>query len=173
MFACISYFLCGRKVEKEMKKVITRIILWVLVASLMVFIFAMSDQPAEESSATSGNTLKAIFKIIYPGFEDLDETQQQSIIDQNQHFIRKTAHFSLYALMGILISLAMAQHTKRFFFVSYIIGTLYATSDEIHQLYVPGRSGQISDVLLDSSGVMLGCIIIFIIYRSVNRKKAL
>ena len=34
-------------------------------------------------------------------------------------------------------------------------------------------SGQISDVLLDSSGVMLGCIIIFIIYRSVNRKKAL
>ena len=154
-----------------MNKIIIKIILWTLVVSLMAFIFVMSAEPAVESSETSGRTLKIIFGIIYPGFRDLNGEQQQKIIEQNQHFIRKTAHFTLYTVMGILVSLAVAQHIKKFSLISYAIGTLYAVTDEIHQLYVPGRSGQISDVLLDSSGVLLGCIIIFILYRYVNRKK--
>lgn len=155
-----------------MKKVITCIILWSLVIGLMGFIFSMSAEPAAESSETSGNTLRAIFKVIFPGFKDFDEAMQQHIIDQNQYFIRKTAHFSVYTLLGILVSLAMSQHIKRFSLISYGIGTLYAVSDEIHQLYVPGRSGQISDVLLDSAGVALGCIILFILYRSITKKRA-
>ncbi len=155
-----------------MKKIIICIILWLLVVSWMGFIFSMSAQPAVVSSETSGNTLRAIFNVIYPGFKSFDEARQQEIIDQNQHFIRKTAHFSAYTLMGILISLAVAQHISRFSLISYGIGTLYAVSDEIHQTYVPGRSGQISDVLLDSAGVALGCIIIFILYKLIRKKRA-
>ncbi len=155
-----------------MKKIIISIILWALVISLMGFIFSMSAEPAVESTETSGKTLRAIFNIIYRGFKDFDEAKQQYIIEQNQHFIRKTAHFSVYTLLGMLVSLAIAQHTNKFSLISYGTGTLYAISDEIHQLYVPGRSGQISDVLLDSAGVALGCILIFIIYKTVNRKKA-
>ncbi|MBQ3182803.1 MAG: VanZ family protein [Clostridia bacterium] len=155
-----------------MKIIIKCILLWSLVASLMIFIFAMSAEPAAESTETSGRTLRAIFNVIYPGFKNFDEARQQEIIDQNQYFIRKTAHFSVYTLLGMLVSLAIAQHTNKFSLISYGTGTLYAISDEIHQLYVPGRSGQISDVLLDSAGVLLGCILIFIIYKTVNRKKA-
>ncbi len=155
-----------------MKKIIICILLWSLVASLMIFIFAMSAEPAVESTETSGRTLRAIFNVIYPGFKNFDEARQQEIIDQNQYFIRKTAHFSVYTLLGILISLAMAQHIKKFSLISYGIGTIYAISDEIHQLYVPGRSGQISDVILDSAGVALGCIIIFILYKLIIKKRA-
>lgn len=155
-----------------MKKIIVCVVLWALVLGLMGFIFSMSAEPAVVSSETSGNTLRAIFNVIFPGFKDFDEAMQQHIIDQNQYFIRKTAHFSVYTLLGILTSLAVAQHIKRFSLISYAIGTLYAVSDEIHQLYVPGRSGQISDVLLDSAGVALGCVLIFILYKLINKKRA-
>ena len=155
-----------------MKKIIICIILWALVIGWMGFIFSMSAEPAAESTETSGNTLRAIFNIIYPGFKNFDEAKQQHIIEQNQYCIRKTAHFSAYTLLGILISLAMVQHIKKFSLISYGIGTLYAISDEMHQLYVPGRSGQFSDVLLDSAGVALGCIIIFILYKLIIKKRA-
>ncbi|MBR5515267.1 MAG: VanZ family protein [Clostridia bacterium] len=155
-----------------MKRIIIIILLWALVFSCMVLIFTMSSEPAVVSSETSGNTLRAILKIVYPGFRDLEESEQQPIIDKYQHFIRKTAHFTVYTLLGILVSLAMAQHTKSFLLPSYLIGTLYAVSDEIHQLYVPGRSGQISDVLLDSAGVLLGCLLIFILYKLIKKKRA-
>lgn len=155
-----------------MKKLVIKFILWTLVVSLMAFIFVMSSEPATDSSVTSGNTLRVLLNIFYPSFKEMDAVQQQKIIEANQHFIRKTAHFTLYTVMGILVSLAVAQHIKKFSLISYAIGTLYAVTDEIHQLYVPGRSGQLSDVLLDCAGVLLGCIIIFILYRYVNRKKA-
>ena len=155
-----------------MKKIIITILLWALVAGLMGFIFSMSAQPADQSTETSGTTLRAIFKLVYPDFEKLDESRQQEIIEQNQLFIRKAAHFFTYTLLGILVSLAMAQHISKFSLISFVIGTLYAISDEIHQLYVPGRSGQISDVLLDSAGVALGCIIVFILYKLITRKRA-
>ncbi len=155
-----------------MKKILTCIILWILVASLMIFIFSMSAQPAVESSETSGNTIRAILKIIYPAFNNMNEAEQQNIVDQNQHFIRKTAHFSVYTLLGILVSLAMAQHIQRFSLISYGIGTLYAVSDEIHQLFVSGRSCQPSDILLDSAGVALGCLMVFILYKLITKKRA-
>ena len=42
---------------------------------------------------------------------------------------------------------------------AWVVGTLYAASDEIHQLFVPGRSGQLRDVLLDSAGVAAGILL--------------
>ncbi len=63
-----------------MKKIIICIILWSLVIGLMGFIFSMSAEPAVESTETSGNTLRAIFNIIFPGFKDLDEAKQEHII---------------------------------------------------------------------------------------------
>ena len=153
-----------------MKKIIICILLWALVLGWVALIFSMSAEPAIESTETSGNTLRAILNVIYPGFKNLDETKQQDIIEQNQYFIRKTAHFSSYAFLGILISAAMAQHIAKFSLISYGIGTAYAISDEIHQLFVPGRSGQVTDVLLDSAGVALGCMLIYVIIKTVKRK---
>ena len=42
---------------------------------------------------------------------------------------------------------------------AWVVGTLYAASDEIHQLFVPGRSGQLRDVFLDSAGVAAGILL--------------
>lgn len=154
------------------KKLIVKIILWLLVISWMAFIFSMSAQPAEESSETSGNTVRMILKLLCSDFEDMDAAQQQALVEQNQHLIRKSAHFCGYTLLGMLLSLAIMQHTKKFTPIAFAAGALYAASDELHQRFVPGRSGELKDVLLDSAGVALGCIIIYIIYRLIKRKKS-
>lgn len=44
------------------------------------------------------------------------------------------------------------------------LGALYAISDEIHQTFVPGRSGQVQDVLIDFLGVIIGiCVLLFLV----------
>ena len=55
--------------------------------------------------------------------------------------------------------------------ISLIIGIVYATSDEIHQSFVPGRSPQFTDVMIDTMGVTLGILLIMLaieIYHKQN-----
>lgn len=105
----------------------------------------------------------------------MSETKQQEIIDASQHFVRKAAHFSIYTVLGVLLSINSSYHFKNKWLCTLLpisLGLLYAVSDEIHQLYVPGRSGEIRDVLIDSAGVVLGCLIVMLIYKRIKQKKA-
>lgn len=54
----------------------------------------------------------------------------------------------------------------------WLIAALYAASDEIHQLFVPGRSGQLSDVILDSAGALAGVAAFTVICWLINCRKA-
>lgn len=157
-----------------MKRIILSVVLVAMMLGWMLLIFSMSAEPAELSTETSGNTIRKVFNFIYPGFKDKSEIEKQEIIDACQHFVRKLAHFSIYTVLGILLSVNAVYHFKEKWFrilLPVSLGILYAVSDEIHQLYVPGRSGQISDVLLDSAGVLLGCILIFFISTVHKRKR--
>ena len=57
-------------------------------------------------------------------------------------------------------------------FLPWLIAALYAASDEIHQLFVPGRSGQLSDVILDSAGALAGVAAFTVLCWPINRRKA-
>ena len=57
-------------------------------------------------------------------------------------------------------------------FLPWFIAALYAASDEIHQLFVPGRSGQLSDVILDSAGALAGVAAFTVLWWLINRRKA-
>ena len=57
-------------------------------------------------------------------------------------------------------------------FLPWLIAALYAASDEIHQLFVPGRSGQLSDVILDSAGALAGVAAFTVLCWLINRRKA-
>ena len=57
-------------------------------------------------------------------------------------------------------------------FLPWLIAALYAASDEIHQLFVPGRSGQLSDVILDSAGTLAGVAAFTVLCWLINRRKA-
>lgn len=120
-----------------MKKVISII----LVLIWMVSLFSFSNQQGETSSSTSKKVSKIIVKIIDFKHEYNEETRRQ-IVSNIEPYIRKLAHFSLYALGGILLMNAVRLFLLREnmqILTSSGIGILYAIIDEMHQLLIPRK----------------------------------
>lgn len=155
-----------------MKIKFLRTILLILLLGTFFIIFGFSNQDAEESGNLSSSIAKFILKQMH--HDDIENKEQ--ILERIESIIRKLAHFSIYTLVGFLlmslISTYNLEENKRII-ASLCIGILYATSDEIHQLFIPGRSGQITDVILDSMGVLLGILLVLTaleIYKKIKRK---
>ena len=134
-----------------------------LVLSLMLMIFCLSAPPAEESDDTSGYFVSIVLKILVPNYDAMEPEARSELEHKASFVVRKTAHLTEYAILGFALLLhVMALQQKmniRFPGLSaFLVGTLYAVSDEVHQLFVPGRSGEGKDVLLDSVGVLLGVL---------------
>ena len=113
-----------------------------LVIIWMVFIFIMSSFDANESSNQSGLIVGIISDIF-----NINNIHMLSMI------IRKLAHFSEYFILGILTYNMIRKYDKKYY-IAIIICVIYAISDEIHQIYVPGRSCQILDMAIDSLGAL-------------------
>lgn len=125
----------------------------------MAVIFCLSGQAASKSSSLSGSAVRIVIEHTQPGFRELPADQQSIIVANYQHLARKTAHVMAYTLLGILTMAALFQHSikkGRRFAIAFAICALYACTDEIHQLFITGRSGQISDVCIDACGALLG-----------------
>lgn len=142
-----------------------RYIFGILVFIWMLTVFIFSNQPADISSNTSGNTIRKIINI-FPNIRNLEEIEKEQIISNLQPIVRKLAHFSIYTLGGVLIYNFISTYdilSKRKLFLSFTIGGIYAILDEFHQFFVYGRSCEIRDMLIDASGVLLGILIIVIL----------
>lgn len=133
----------------------------VLLVLWMGFIFSMSCENAEKSSNTSGQTIRVVLSAV-PEFEKQPEEVKINIIEKLQFIVRKSAHFIGYMILGILASGLILQYENinKKYPLAFLICVIYAISDEIHQLFVPGRAGQIRDVLIDSAGSLLGIILV-------------
>ena len=140
-----------------------RVVLTMLTAAVMLLIFFFSNETADRSDRTSGIFTRVVIDTAYPDFEELPEPEQEEVYNVIQHLVRKTAHFTEYALLGLLLRFCLQSwigNKKRHLLpVSWMIGTLYAVTDELHQLLTDGRAGQWTDVVLDSFGVLTGAVI--------------
>ena len=144
----------------------TKIITIILIIWWMTLVFYLSNQISDESSKLSGGITRAILNF-FNLLEGKTLEQQLAI----ETIIRKLAHFSIYALGGILILLHVNLYkikTNKKVIISWLIGTAYAMTDEIHQLFISGRSGEIRDVCIDSLGVITGITILLIIFKIVG-----
>ena len=129
------------------------VLAWTLLILWMLFIFIMSSF----NGVMSGNQSESIAVLIYNLF-DISDTEKVSLI------VRKCAHVSEFFILGILvINLVSKYNVKHIYFISFIICVLYSSSDEFHQLFVPGRSGQVTDIFIDLIGVVLGLLLVFLI----------
>ena len=141
----------------------------------MALIFSLSNQDATVSSGTSGNVIRLIAGIFRPGFDNLPAAEQAEIVASLQFIARKSAHFSIYMILGVLSFLAVISYEKLFFALRLTtsggICLLYAASDEIHQLFVPGRSGEVRDVMIDFSGAVLGIALSMLVFLLIYRIK--
>lgn len=145
-----------------MKKNIERIILLILLLGTMTIIFGFSSQDGKESGNISKKITEQIVKRI-PQIQEKEQEEKEIIINRIEKVIRKIAHFSIYTVVGILVMALISTYQikeKNRIIISTIIGIIYACSDEIHQSFVPGRSPMITDVMIDTMGVILGILLI-------------
>ena len=158
-----------------MQKKWFRILITGITLALMMMIFFFSTESAEASDSTSGMIARRVADIIRPEWEKMEEKPRMSFYNSVQFAVRKTAHFTEFAMLGACMLLCLKSwlgETGHLRLYAWIGGTGWAVLDEIHQLLVDGRSGQLRDVLLDSSGVICGILItelLFIAWKRHNR----
>ena len=150
------------KKNKTMSK-IGKILLPVLTVCWMMVIFWFSAAPAPESSEMSYTVGIQIGKIAVADFDAWTTEKQNAFAEKIEYPIRKMAHATEYAILGMLMSGAVYAYSvcgMKVIRYAWILATIYAATDEFHQLFVPGRSGQFRDVLLDSTGAAVGILIL-------------
>lgn len=129
-----------------------RIIFTIALVWCILFIFHNSLETSSISSARSHEVMQKINAIL----------AHLNIGPLSEHVVRKLAHFSEFTLEGFLLMLCLRVYTRHFFkHVSWPMlgGLLTALTDETIQLFVPGRSGQVTDIWIDFSGVMTGLLV--------------
>jgi VanZ family protein len=133
---------------------------WTAVLSWLVLIFYLSAQPAVVSDGLSKKVTKVIIEkvgCLVP--LDSETSTTADLVARFNHVVRKFAHFGVYFVLGVLMMNALRTSGvigfKGFLF-SLIFCILYAISDEVHQLFVPGRGAQVTDVMIDSLGSFVG-----------------
>ena len=136
-----------------------RIILPVLTVSVMGFIFFESSLPAESSAQQSSFIAKLFGDLVTP---------------ERIFWIRKAAHFTEFAVLGLLfgllferLALRQIESSSRRVLIrrmfAFFAGALYGVSDEIHQIFVFGRSCEVRDMGIDAMGVLFGVLIAHLI----------
>jgi VanZ family protein len=144
---------------------------WIPAAIVMVVIFMFSAKPAVNSDESS----KAIATQVLKLYENItnneyDNNTRNNIIDKINHIVRKSAHFLEYALLALCFSLHLKALKVNGKYLLLLYATLfsafYALSDEIHQYFIPGRSCQLRDVLLDSCGAATGALFFLLLIHS-------
>ena len=140
-----------------------RVLLWAAVLALMAVIFTLSAQPAGESSETSSPFVELYIRLFHPEAENLPPEERFELGESASFIVRKAAHFSVYALLGLLlaaaVSVTFSAGAVRRLLLPFLIGALWAVSDEIHQSFVPGRSCELRDMAIDSLGALLGVLL--------------
>ncbi|MDD4688198.1 MAG: VanZ family protein [Eubacteriales bacterium] len=155
------------------KQVIKRYVFLSLSIALAIVIFAFSNQSAQVSSKDSEGLIYFLLTLI-SGIFGWSNQEMLSIVDAIHTLVRKTAHFSIYALLGVFVLnyvLTYIKSIKRASWTTVLVCFLYACSDEIHQLFIPGRSGEIRDVVIDTLGAAVGVLFMMLTIEVINRYK--
>jgi len=143
----------------------------ILLIIWMIVIFMFSQDSAVSSSEKSDKVASTIVNIIS------DITHSDNIeyyIDNIIVFVRKTAHFLEYLVLGVLLVNVLKDHRELTFGVC-LFATLfclgYAITDEVHQLFVSERSCRILDILIDTLGSFTGISLYYLIkHKKLNEK---
>lgn len=147
---------------------------WLLVIATMAIIFRFSSQNSSDSTDTSEGVIENILGTIIG-----EEAIRPSVVQKMQLPIRKIAHFGIFMLLGFCLANAFKLSINKRELLSYLLAgvtsILYAISDELHQAFTYGRYALATDVVIDSTGAIIGIALLFCLDRFVkflNKRKA-
>mgnify|MGYP003234006283 FL=1 len=150
------------------KKEQIKIIKLILIVIWMTIVFNFSNQGGTESSGTSTKVTRVIVNIIT---KDKEEPNEQTM-ERIEKVVRKGAHYTIYTIGGFLImnyTYSMEKTKKQKILGSLLFGAFYATTDEVHQYFVPGRSARLFDVGIDTLGVLTGILIYLVLRKLIDK----
>lgn len=138
---------------------VVRLSLWMLTAAWMCVIFLFSAQNGTQSSALSGRITTWVLSLL--GYNALT-ADGEAALQVAEFVVRKLAHFSEYAVLGMLLAglVSAYQKAKGWYVFAAAAALLYAALDEWHQGFTPGRMPAVRDVLIDFSGALTGILLI-------------
>lgn len=143
----------------------------ILAVLWMMVIFFFSAQDKEESGAVSETFSDRIVSTAgWLLHLDIDEERIHEIALAIEGFVRKGAHMTEYAFLAILLYIWIGRwriSRMRRYCIASFLAVLYACSDEFHQLFVAGRAGRISDVIVDGAGAVLGLAFLLLVQRGI------
>jgi VanZ family protein len=129
---------------------------WTAIIFWCGMIFYQSSKPAPASDAESLFIVTLVNSLLHA-------VAGPSSFEITNGMVRKTAHFFEYFILGSLLFSGYYRKAalKQTFLFALVTGIAYATSDEIHQIFVPGRTCRLFDVMIDSSGIVLGLVLLY------------
>ncbi|MBQ8135936.1 MAG: VanZ family protein [Clostridia bacterium] len=146
-------------------------ILIALILLLLLSIFMFSDQDSDQSSNLSRQVSVWLANFLNPTYmKSAKESTQNHVIKFLSLPVRKGAHMGEYALLGALLMCAMLCLRLKMWLrmlLSFVSAVIFAMADEFHQTFVTGRSGEIRDILFDSTGAALGILFVWILSLAV------
>lgn len=150
--------------NKQMKRAV---IPFLFSVATMTAIFIFSSQTGSDSSELSIRAARLFARLVFFDFESMSINSQTFIVSELHGFIRKAAHFSIYALLGFNIFITLNVIIKKLpvkALMTVAVCAVYASFDETRQLGVHGRSGRFFDVIIDTSGAVFGVAAALIIF---------
>lgn len=133
-------------------------IVWMIV--IFVFSAQKSDESTELSNGAGRYIVQTVNTVMDKGWSEETVEDYALAID---HPVRKLAHGTEYGILALLWYGVLTSYWK-----SVVIAFLYACTDEFHQLFVPGRAGMFTDVLIDASGALITMMLVWIVYAFVT-----
>ena len=152
------------------KTIAVLLLIWLVAVAALIFWF--SSKNGEESGDMSQNLTDEIFNFL---------ARDEELGHKLHRFVRKSAHILEYALLGasgciFLFFIADAgffrlRSRRLLALCAWGGATLYAVTDEIHQIFVPGRGPSVTDVMIDALGALVGVAAVVYICRFILKGK--
>lgn len=141
---------------------------WLLLLIWLSVIFLFSAQGGGASNSISGRVVDTILRAV-------DRQDSMSLYNTVNTIVRKGAHFTEYAILAVLWAKCFSgikKIGKHSLWLAFAASVISASFDEFHQSFVSGRTPLVTDVLIDSSGALLGIIVFAAVRHLLLRKKA-
>ena len=151
------------KIDRNRKDKHIPILAWAAVLLWMAVIFYLSSQPAETSNGLSRGVTEMIIKsidMIYP--LDVETSTASDWIDRMNNIVREYAHAAVFLILALFVLGALRRSGMRgfrAFFAAFAFCVAYALTDEVHQIFVPGRAWELGDLARDLCGALLGLVL--------------
>ena len=164
---------------------ILKIISAIFVLVWMITVFIFSSQDGTQTLNTSGAFIHVIDSTLNQVESNntnktdtvntqFDNNDKYNYSKELQTFVRKNAHYFLYTVGGIILSVffyAFFRQNNKIYLFSILTGMFYAMSDEFHQRFVAGRTSRITDIGIDTLGVITGAILVMIFINILKKSR--